>query len=208
MGKKVNETENLVEEKPYNKFQWVLIAIIPLFFVILLTLIVMSVAGVNVFQYGKEIGNKIPGISSMLQDEEEKEEDRSTVQYQQKIVDLEAEIADVNAQMAELENTLISKDEEIQSFNIERQRLQLEIEELELAQEDNRRAFKDIIRTYESMSPKKAAQIITALEEEEAIKVLANIKADALSKIMEKMNPADAARLMQQLSENSVEGNS
>lgn len=208
MGKKVNETENLVDEKPYNKFQWVLLAIIPFFFVILITLILMTVRGVNVFQYGKEIGSKIPGISSMMQDDEEKEEDSLTLQYQQKNVDLEAEIADINAQMAELESSLITKDEEIQSFNIERQRLQREIEELKLAQEENRRAFKDIIRTYESMSPKKAAQIITALEEEEAIKVLSNIKADKLSAIMEKMDPVKAARLMQKLSESSLENNS
>ena len=205
MGKKINETENLVEEKPYNKFQWVLIVVVPLFFVILITLILMTVAGVNVFQIGEEIGSDIPVISNMLKDEGEG--DISTVQYQQKIVDLEAEIEDVNAQMAELESALVSKDEEIQSFNIERQRLQQEIEELKLAREDNRRAFKDIIRTYESMSPMKAAQIISALEEEEAIKVLSNIKADELSVILEKMDPADSARLMQKLSERSIEDN-
>lgn len=205
MGKKTNETENLVEEKPYNKFQWVLIAVVPLLFVILIILILMSVAGVNIFQYGKEVGSEIPGISKMMQDEEA--EDISSVQYQQKIVDLEAEIEDVNTQMAELESVLVSKDEEIQSSNIEKQRLQQQIEELKVAQEDNRRAFKDIIRTYESMSPKKAAQIITALEEEEAIKVLSNIKADELSAILEKMVPADAARLMQKLSERSIEDN-
>jgi len=205
VGKKTNETENLVEEKPYNKFQWVLIAVVPLLFVILIILILMSVAGVNIFQYGKEVGSEIPGISKMMQDEEA--EDISSVQYQQKIVDLEAEIEDVNTQMAELESVLVSKDEEIQSSNIEKQRLQQQIEELKVAQEDNRRAFKDIIRTYESMSPKKAAQIITALEEEEAIKVLSNIKADELSAILEKMVPADAARLMQKLSERSIEDN-
>ena len=206
MGKKINEKENLIEDKPYNKVQWVLIAIIPLFFVILITLIVMTVGGVNVFQYGKEIASKVPGISYILQDEEE--EDISIAQYQQEIVDLEAEIKDVNAQMAELESSLISKDEEIQSFKIERQILQQEIEDLKLAQENNRRAFKDIIRTYESISPKKAAQIITALEEEEAIKVLSSIKADKLSAIMEKMDPADAARLLRKLSESSINDNS
>jgi len=206
VGKKINEKENLIEDKPYNKVQWVLIAIIPLFFVILITLIVMTVGGVNVFQYGKEIASKVPGISYILQDEEE--EDISIAQYQQEIVDLEAEIKDVNAQMAELESSLISKDEEIQSFKIERQILQQEIEDLKLAQENNRRAFKDIIRTYESISPKKAAQIITALEEEEAIKVLSSIKADKLSAIMEKMDPADAARLLRKLSESSINDNS
>ena len=78
---------------------------------------------------------------------------------------------------------------------------------MKLQQDENRRAFKDIIRTYESMSPKKAAQIITVLEEEEAIKVLSNIKADTLSAILEKMEPASAAKLMQKLSENSTADN-
>ncbi|MGN1385233.1 MAG: MotE family protein [Bacillus sp. (in: firmicutes)] len=205
MGKKIRDAENLNEEKPYNKFQWVLLAIIPLFFVILITLILMTVAGVNVFQYGKDIASKIPGIESMVQEEEQAE--KSAVQYGEKIVELEAEIADANAKMAKLETSIVSKDEEIEDLNIEKQRLQLEIEKLKLQQNENRRAFKDIIRTYESMSPKKAAQIITALEEEEAIKVLSNIKADTLSAILEKMEPGDAAKLMQKLSENSTSEN-
>ena len=200
MGKKINE-EYVNEEKPYNKFQWVLIAVIPLFFVILVTLILMTVAGVNVFQYGKEIGSKIPGISTMVQEEEE--EKKSVVQDGQKIVDLEAELADANAQMAKLEESIVSKDEEIQSLNIQKQRLEREIEELKLQQEDSQRAFKDIIRTYETMSPKKAAPIIIALKEEEAIKILSKMKADTLSAILEKMEPADAARFTQKLSENS-----
>lgn len=205
MGKKISDAENLNEEKPYNKFQWVLLAIIPLFFVILITLILMTVAGVNVFQYGKDIASKIPGIESMVQEEEQAE--KAAVQYGEKIVDLEAEIADANAKIAKLETSIVSKDEEIQDLNIEKQRLQLEIEKLKLQQDENRRAFKDIIRTYESMSPKKAAQIITVLEEEEAIKVLSNIKADTLSAILEKMEPASAAKLMQKLSENSTADN-
>lgn len=205
MEKKISDAENLNEEKPYNKFQWVLLAIIPLFFVILITLILMTVAGVNVFQYGKDIASKIPGIESMVQEEEQAE--KAAVQYGEKIVDLEAEIADANAKIAKLETSIVSKDEEIQDLNIEKQRLQLEIEKLKLQQDENRRAFKDIIRTYESMSPKKAAQIITVLEEEEAIKVLSNIKADTLSAILEKMEPASAAKLMQKLSENSTADN-
>ena len=84
---------------------------------------------------------------------------------------------------------------------------QQEIEDLKLAQENNRHAFKDIIRTYESMSPKRAAQILTAIEEEEAIKVLSKIKADELSAILEKMDPADAARIMQKLGESSIVDN-
>ena len=205
MEKKISDAENLNEEKPYNKFQWVLLAIIPLFFVILITLILMTVAGVNVFQYGKDIASKIPGIESMVQEEEQAE--KAAVQYGEKIVDLEAEIAEANAKIAKLETSIVSKDEEIQDLNIEKQRLQLEIEKLKLQQDENRRAFKDIIRTYESMSPKKAAQIITVLEEEEAIKVLSNIKADTLSAILEKMEPASAAKLMQKLSENSTADN-
>ena len=205
MEKKISDAENLNEEKPYNKFQWVLLAIIPLFFVILITLILMTVAGVNVFQYGKDIASKISGIESMVQEEEQAE--KAAVQYGEKIVDLEAEIADANAKIAKLETSIVSKDEEIQDLNIEKQRLQLEIEKLKLQQDENRRAFKDIIRTYESMSPKKAAQIITVLEEEEAIKVLSNIKADTLSAILEKMEPASAAKLMQKLSENSTADN-
>ena len=200
MGKKimVTNTENLVEEKPYSRFQWFLFAIVPIFFTILIVLIIMTIAGVNIFQYAKDVGSKIPVVSSMIQDE------APTVENQQKIVDFEAEIKDVNAKMIELENSVSTKDQEIQSLDTERQRLLQEIEALKIVQEENKSAFKDIIRTYEAMTPKKAARIITALEEAEAIKILSNLKADTRSAILEKMDPTDAAKLMQQLSEKSI----
>nr|WP_281064436.1 hypothetical protein [Cytobacillus eiseniae] len=60
--------------------------------------------------------------------------------------------------------------------------------------DENKRAFKDIVKTYETISAKKAAPILAQMTEEEAIQILTNLKSDTLAAIMEKMEPEDAAR--------------
>lgn len=204
MGKKIKEIDSQIEEKPYNKFQWFLFAIvIPVFFTILIALIISTVAGVNVFKWSKDLGSKIPGISSMFEEEDQ----TSNEEFQKKIVDLEGEVKDREAQVSHLESIIDSRDKEIQKVDIEKQRLEEEIKELQAVQNDDKRAFKDIIRTYEKMSPKKVAPILSSLKDEEAVKILANVKADTVAAILEKMEPADAARLTQKLTVESEKSN-
>ena len=53
---------------------------------------------------------------------------------------------------------------------------------------------KDIVKTYETISAKKAAPILSQMSETEALQILTNLKSDRLAEIMEKMEPEDAAR--------------
>lgn len=205
MGKNKQEIENEKEEKPYSKFQWFLIAVIPIVFTIFMVLIVMSFAGINVFQWAKNVGNQIPVVSDFIGDE--KEETASETEYEKKIVDLEGEIKDSEAQIQKLESIIDSRDKEIQNVDIEKQRLEEEIRELKAVQNDNKRAFKDIINTYETMTPKKAAPIITALEDDEAVRILSSLKSDTLAAILEKMDPKVAASLTQKLTVESEKNN-
>ncbi|MFS0782300.1 MotE family protein [Bacillus sp. 1P06AnD] len=196
MGKKEKQIEMQKEEKPYNKFQWFLFAIvIPVVFALVLGLIVMSVAGINVFQWTKDIGSKLPVVSSLTSNKD----DGSITRYKEKIVNLQGEIKNNEVQIGKLESMLDTKDKEINKSDIEKQRLQQEITELKAVQEDNKKAYKDIVRTYESMAPKKAAPIIASLKDDEAVKLLSNLKPDTLGAILEKMDPAVAARLTQKL---------
>lgn len=205
--KKVEMNESKKAEKPYNKFQWFLFAIvIPVFFAIFILLIVLSVAGVNVFKWSKDVGSNIPLVSNLVNDDEAKSEK----DMQKQIVNLEGDIKDRDAQIEKLESIIESKDSEVKKADIEKQRLEQEIKELKAkkpTQSEDSRALKDIIRTYESMSPKKAAPIITALSTEEAMKILSNMKADTLAKILEQMAPADAAKFTKQLTIESEKEN-
>ncbi|WP_050614778.1 MotE family protein [Bacillus testis] len=196
MGKKEKQIEVETEEKPYNKFQWFLFAIvIPIVFALLLGLIVASVAGINVFQSLKDVGGKVPVISGMM----DRDQDAAIDRYKEKVVTLQAEIKNNEVKISKLESMLDTKDKQINKSDLEKERLEQQITELKAVQNDNKKAYKDIIRTYESMAPKKSAPIIASLKEDEAVKLLSNLKPDTLAAILEKMDPAVAARLTQKL---------
>ncbi|MBU8877833.1 MotE family protein [Bacillus sp. FJAT-29790] len=181
------------ESKKYTKFQsFILIVFIPLLFAITVALIAMTILGYNVFEITKEYSQKIPFIST-------EEKTQSVEELETKMIELEAEIKDREAKISQLETKLDSKDQEISKAQKERERLEEEIDELTAMKEENKRAFKDIVKTYETISAKKAAPIISQMSEPEAIKILSNLKAATLAGIMEKMDPKDAARFTELL---------
>lgn len=203
MEKKRMDEETLESKKPYNKFQWFLIAITPVFFTIFVLLIVLTVAGVNVFQWSQNMGEKIPIISNFLEEQKKPSID----DLNQEIIHLSGDIKDREAEIGLLKSDLEQVEEEKDQLEEEIQRLEKKIESYELApveeSGDEKQAFKDIIKTYEDMSPRKAAAIITALEDADAVEILGNVKANTLAGILEKMEPGDAARLTKQLAKNS-----
>ncbi|QED47544.1 MotE family protein [Cytobacillus dafuensis] len=197
--------DKLLEEKESKKssrFQgFIYLVLIPLLFAITIALIVMTILGHNVFELAKEYGQKIPFVSSVFEEENSK----SLENLETKGIELEAEIKDREAKISQLETQLESKDEEISKVQMEKERLEDEIAELTAMKEENKRAFKDIVKTYETISPKKAAPIISNMSEEEALKILSNVKADTLAGIMEKMEPELAAKYTELL---TAEGDS
>ncbi|MBP2240129.1 flagellar motility protein MotE (MotC chaperone) [Cytobacillus eiseniae] len=180
-----------VESKKTSRFQsFIYIVLIPLLGAICVTLLVMTYLGYNVFDLTKEYGQKIPFLSSAFsEDTKESAEEMET-----KMIELEAEIKDREAKIDKLESELKSKDQEISRSVLEKERLEEEIAELTAMKDENKRAFKDIVKTYETISAKKAAPILAQMTEEEAIQILTNLKSDTLAAIMEKMEPEDAAR--------------
>ena len=84
---------------------------------------------------------------------------------------------------------------------MEQERLLNEIEQLKRAQEETQLEFKEILKTYETMSAKKAAAILTEMSESEALRIMSSMKSNTLTAIFEKMEPADAARYTELLAE-------
>lgn len=189
--------EKIVEqEKKVNKFQWFLIVVlIPLLFAITVTLIVMTAAGANVFETVKTYGQKIPFVSSLVEEENPK----SIEEFEKKLISLEAQIKDREAKIEQLELDIDGKEKEVVRAKLESEQLQLQINELKAIQEENKRAFKDIVKTYETISAKKAAPIIAEMSETEALKILTNIKADTLASILENLDPEKAAKFTELL---------
>ncbi|GIN83699.1 hypothetical protein J6TS2_00850 [Heyndrickxia sporothermodurans] len=181
--------KNQKEEHSKNKFQWFLyVFFIPLLFAIVIGLVVAQFAGINVFEKAKEISGKLPFTSSKTSETSKK----SLKEYEDKIIDLQAEIENKDAELNQLQSKIDSQDNEKKQLLLEQKRLEDEIIELKQLQEQNKKAFNEVVQTYESMSPKNAAPIILNMSDKEALKILSNLKSDILAKIMEKM-PADRA---------------
>ncbi|MGD6803022.1 MotE family protein [Rossellomorea vietnamensis] len=194
MGKKAGKNRN---EKTNSPFQWVLFAgIIPLLFAVVTTLVVLSLAGVNVFEKAKEAGEKIPVISSVIPTDAKEEAAR----LEARVLSLQSEIEDKLSEISSLQGKITSQEQEKEKLLAEQEQLQAKIEELEQIQQENKRAFKEMISTFETMSAKSAAPVLANMENEKAIKILSNVKPDTLAKILEKMAPEDAAMYTELLS--------
>ncbi|MDT3764075.1 magnesium transporter MgtE N-terminal domain-containing protein [Priestia filamentosa] len=61
--------------------------------------------------------------------------------------------------------------------------------------------MKNLVRSYESMSPKNAALIISELKEDQALDLLGQLKTEALANILSKMEPDVAAKYTELLAE-------
>lgn len=193
------------DEKRQSPFQWfLLVFLIPIMFAIVVTLIVTTVAGINVFDVAEEHGGKIPLIGGLFNQDEQK----ALAEFEKERIDLEGQIKDREAKIEQLQAKLENKDKDIEKARLEKERLLQEIDDLNAIQEENKRAFKDIVRTYETLSAKKAAPIISQMKDEEALKILTNVSAETLAKIMENLEPEKAAKytqLMTNESQNQVD---
>ena len=70
----------------------------------------------------------------------------------------------------------------------------MQMEELVNSQGNDSQTFKGVVNTFENMSAKKAAPIITSMNDSEATKILSNLKPDTLAGLLENMNPDVAAK--------------
>ncbi|MFJ7747047.1 MotE family protein [Peribacillus sp. NPDC097295] len=197
-----NELDEL-EENKISKFQWFLVIFIPLVFAVTVALIVFTVAGVNVMEKAKELSGKIH-LTELFQKDDEKEKPPQIGKDSKRLAKLETEIKSKEKEIEKLESIIDTRDKAVEKAEADKQQLQTQLNELKESQDGSKRAFKDIIRTYETMAPKKSAPIITEMNDEDAVKILASMKADTLAKVLEQMTTADAARLTKKLTEQNT----
>lgn len=199
--KKKKEFVEIEEEKGYGVFQWILfVLVIPLLFAITVALIVMTVAGVNVFEKAKEIGGHVPLISNMIDDGAA---DKGGQTDKEKVVSLQAEIKNKEAKIEQLEKKLKASDKKVEDLFTEKDRLEIELEKLKKEEETAVTTDKQdnkLINTYESMAPKNIANILVNLSDSEAIKILAEMSTEKQAAILEKLPPETAAKYTKLLS--------
>lgn len=189
---KLQTDETIVEKKKGTRlFQEVLLwTLIPLLFTTMVLLIIAYVADVNVFDKAKEWTQTLPFVEKNQADED----NESDLIIEERVVELQAEIQDKEAQLFKLQDDLAKSADEKKALLDEQKNLLAQIEALKMEKDDYKRDMKEVITTFEKMSAKSAAPVITKMSDAEAINILSNLKPEVLAPILEKMSPEDAAK--------------
>lgn len=183
------------ETKKTSKLQWFLFVVfIPLLFTISIVLLILTFSGINVFEQGKKYAAQLPFISQWIEGTEENEKKK----LQEQLIELKATIVEKEKQLKKANDAIKEKEAEIDALKQEIARLQAEKEQVQetttpsTEQTDATRV--DVVKMYETMSPKKAAEIIPQMSDQEAVNLLSKLKADKVAAILEKMDAQNAAK--------------
>ena len=191
-----SEEQDQSEKKKGGVFQWILfVGVIPLMFAIMVALIILFVADINVFDSVNKIASKIPFVSTLVKETEEDKDAKNLQEVGEKVVELQATNEEYVAQIEELTNNVDAKNKLITDLNKEITALKVELQKREDKVAANEVKFSEIVKSYEAMPPKKAAELIELMEEEDAIVLLSKMKNTTLTAILEKMTPATAVKL-------------
>ncbi|MEB1810090.1 MAG: MotE family protein [Bacillaceae bacterium] len=182
-------------EKEYSKIQWFFFVIfIPTLFAIILFAVILIFLGVDVKDKAKEIGGTLPFIGEYIIDEVEEDEENLI-----NIDELQETIASQQNQIEQLERQLTQKDEEILQLQSEATSLEEQVVSQEEAVAEVRHDLKEIAKTYEAMSTKNAANILSELPTSEALLHISQISTQSRAGILAKMDPEKAAEIMSRL---------
>ncbi|WP_461200431.1 MotE family protein [Anoxybacillus sp. TBDG-1] len=192
----MEQFEKEEETKKTSKFQWFLFVIfIPLLFTISVVLLILTFSGINVFEQGKKYASQLPFVSQWIEGTEANEKKK----LQEQIVEFKAAIVEKEKQLKKANDTLKEKEAEIDALKQEIARLQAEKEQAQEptttpTPEQTSGTRVDVVKMYETMSPKKAAEIIPQMSDQEAVNLLSKLKTDKVAAILEKMDATNAAK--------------
>lgn len=193
-----NQDEQLELENNSPGFlkKFLYLFLIPLMFTVAIILVVTTVTNTNVFKIAGNVAEKIPFIKK----EEPSDVENSSLSGE-KVVALQAEIQEKEVQITQLQTQIETADTEKDELLAEQERLQFEIEKLKRNQEETQKEFTEILATFEKMSAKKAAPILVQMSDTESLRIMSSMKPDTLAELFTKMQPADAARYTELLSQ-------
>ncbi|WP_284139952.1 MULTISPECIES: hypothetical protein [unclassified Virgibacillus] len=189
----------MVKQKKENKNKmnpilWFIFAIvIPVVIALILAAVIFSIAGVNVVDWAKNTGNKIPVLSSVITTDEEKVKQDKEQETKRVIEGKDAQIEDLNEEVASLEGTIEQLKQEIAKL----EKKNANASKDEAGSEQNN--IKAIARSFQDMDDVKAANIVTKMEKETAIILMNELSNEVRGKILGAMDPEIAADLTQRL---------
>lgn len=187
------------KEPKQSKFQWFLIVIlIPSLFALTFILVILTIADVNVLQAAKQIGAKVPLVSSLVVDHDK----TKPKDVESEISNLQGKIKDKETKIKDLQANVETKDAEISQLNAEINQLHEQLTEKQQEIQDETKRKKAVTTMYETMSSKDAAAIITKLEDTAAVTILSSVSEEKAADILAKMEAEMAAKYTELLTTN------
>jgi flagellar protein FlbB len=185
------------EKQGYSTFQWIIFVVfIPLLFAMTIALIVMTIAGVNIFEKTKEVAGTIPYVSEWIGTDDIKQDGKKD---EEKVVELQADIKNKEAEIGSLQGKLTDSETKIEGLLTEQDRLNAELKQLQQQQKEGldqaETAKKDtdtVVKTYETMGAKNIAGIIVNMTNAEAVNILKQLSIEKQADVLETL-PAETA---------------
>ncbi|KIL47719.1 MotE family protein [Jeotgalibacillus campisalis] len=190
MNKKEGKAD-LEETKSPGKFQvFLLIFLVPAAFLLIASVIVLTLLDINPITKAKEAGIEIPFLS----DGQEVEPENSSAENGEQTAFLQTQLKEKETNIAELEKELSSLTAENEKLSEEQERLVQETANQQNQQETEKSKNNEMVSVFKEMKGKTAAPVLLNMSEEEAVAILSQLPSDSVASIFEEMPPEDAAK--------------
>lgn len=188
--------QNQPTDKKPNPIIWFFFAIlIPVIVAIIITIVVLSIAGFDVGSWAKETGSKIPGISSFVKTDEEKEAEQLTKNHSLKLQEKDDQIAELEDEVDDHLHTIDTLKDDILKLQQQLEsNEEISSSELEIDEEQTN-TVKEMASSYRKMDPKQAAVIIETMDRSMALDILHEVSNDVRGKIIEEMTTDKAVEI-------------
>lgn len=181
-----------------NPVLWFFFAIvIPVVVAVTLTIIIFTVAGVDVMGWAKKTGNSIPVLSSVITTDEETNEQRAKEKFKNTIANKDEKISKLNQKVSNLESSIDELKQEIVKLENFKSN-EGESDSSNAGEEDTENnSIKRVSSSFKEMDSEQAALIFENMEQALAVAILKKLPNDVRGNIFEEMEPALAAELTQ-----------
>lgn len=191
------------QNKKSNPILWFLFAIvIPTIVMLVLVYTVLILAGIDVNAWLKNTGKKVPIVSSLITTEEELAFTELEEKYLKLKEEHESDQKTAAAELDSYEATIEQLEDEIEQLEA-----QLTFNEENATDETSlttseTETVKKLSASFKTMKPKQAALIFADLDKNIAIELLETLSNDDRGKILEAMEPKQAAELTEMMYSN------
>ncbi|TRM12402.1 hypothetical protein FH966_12260 [Lentibacillus cibarius] len=187
-------SKNIDQKKKSNPLLWFLFAIVlPFITVAIIAVIAFTIAGVDVAGWAKQTGSNIPGVSKMIDMDQEQREQHGNEELQEEVANKEDEVKALNRQIADLKSTIDEMEQKMEKLKNKNKTLS------EKEKSPSRTDYiQAISSSFTDMDNERAAQILQNMEQPLAITILENLSSDVRGEILEAMAPDTAADITQQ----------